>query len=91
MLYRNVILTQNHYIMLKTNSMDNNEWLRTDHLALTIQWLCQNDKSCILEMYDIVQSDFVALLNKFYNFMINQEGSLNLANDAWVIHHLLIH
>ena len=90
MTYRNVILTQNHYIMLKTNGMDNNEWLRTDHLALTTQWLCWNDKSLISDMYNIVQSDFVAILNKFYNFMINQEGSLNLAKDAWVIHRFLM-
>ena len=46
--------------MLRTNSQDNKEWLRTDHLALTTQWLHWNDKSCIPDMYDIVQSDFVA-------------------------------
>ena len=91
MMYRNVILTQNHYIMLKTNGMDNNEWHKTNHLALTTQWLHWNDKSCISDMYNIVQSDFVAILNKFHDFMINQKGTLNLAKDAWVIQCFLIH
>ena len=43
------------------------------------------------DMIDVVWSNFVMILNQFYNFRINQDGSLSLSQDAWTIHQCLLH
>ena len=84
--YRKAVLNKQCYTTLKESSDNNQEYLSTEHLTLTSEWFCCNSNSKVTEMFDVVWSDFVKILNDFYNSMINMKECFDDERAAWNIH-----
>ena len=88
--FRKAKLNQQCYTTLKGSSDNNKEFLSTEHLALTSEWFWGNSNSKVTEMFDVVWSDFIRILNDFYNSMINMKECFEDERAVWNIHPFLM-
>src|SRR5688572_33392751 len=74
------------YQEYKRNLGSYDKWLGTEDLALVTAWFMRNQKSQIIDTFDVIRSDVVDMLDRFYSFMMFQKGTLKAAISALSIH-----